>query len=287
MTMSIFTDRVKSSFDVSIGTSLALESVSDKGGTPYDPTRVIPEKISLDKYSSIWFNISTLMRNLIGALPADTDIPKINSLEASRVLEQELENISDICKAENPYINVVHYVCDYSSVVGPNSAAQIRVAATKKQLEYQKLHNSTIQKLLNAYHTRGADIPVFKRYLKPPRAKAETALIVTHQAYDLLSNTKFDTLDLLESHTGVRKTKKDYYTKFYNGKELATIPFIEVMLKFYGDSHLFKPMQFKARQTVLELSKAKKWSWATTSDKVIQDLSLQPDKWLYETIRNL
>lgn len=287
MAMSVFTDRVKSSFDVSIGTSLALESVSDKGGAPYDPSRVIPEMISLDKYSSIWFNISTLMRNLIGALPTDIDITKINPVDASRVLEQELSNITEICKAENPNINVVYYVCDYSTVIGPNSAAQLRVAATKNQLVYKKLHDSTIQKLLNTYHTRGEDIPIFKRYLKPPRAKAETALIVTHQAYDLLSHTRFDTLDLLESHTGVRKTKKDYYTKFYNGKELATIPFIEVMLKFYGDNHLFKPMKFKARQAVLELSKTKRWSWATTSDKVMQDLSLQPDKWMYETIRNL
>ena len=60
-------ERNISSFDISIATGLALESLLDPTGKRYDDARVVPNKVDLSVYNEVWFNLHTLARNAISS----------------------------------------------------------------------------------------------------------------------------------------------------------------------------------------------------------------------------
>ncbi len=71
MRKNLLLQRTVSGFPLSIGTGLALESILEPVQEVYDPQRVVPEKIKLNKYDAIWFNIDTLVRNIVGSVPTE------------------------------------------------------------------------------------------------------------------------------------------------------------------------------------------------------------------------
>ena len=97
---------------------------------------------------------------------------------------------------------------------------------------------------------------------------------MTHYAYDLLSNKDFKTLDLLESHTGVLKSKALWYTKFSDHKDSVRIPFNELFLQVFGDSTIFHPHDRKLRLEILAIADKYNWSFATTKDRIHLGLSM-------------
>ena len=199
---------------------------------------------------------------------------------------QEADNIEDIIKQDtHSKLSVKFYTSNYKTLGGLASKAIFRIPNTEKQIAYFKLHDKAIQQALSIRHSRSEDIHVFTNKITPD--KRVDALILTHVAYDLLCWPKFDKLDLIESHTGLLKSRNLWYTKFYQSEDLACIPFIEIMLKFYGDNHSFRPFPIAARKSVLELAIQKRWHWATTEAKVKQDLGSLRDHYLGDTIKNL
>lgn len=64
--------RTVSAFPLSVGTSLALESVFNGVQEPIDPNRVIPQKVEINNYDAFWINVGTLFRNLYNALNKDS-----------------------------------------------------------------------------------------------------------------------------------------------------------------------------------------------------------------------
>ena len=266
--MSILSERTVSAFPVSIGTSLALESVSDKGGKPYDPDRKIPQMLDLNLWDQFWINISTLFRNLVGALP-QVDTKRLDPEECKSALLTEMDIIEALVREESSTCQVIWYASNYTRLLTLSSKAMLRLPSTEKQKSYTKLHNSVLQLIINHRETEQRPIRVFANKIVP--ANRVKALILTHMPYDLVNFSKFRELDLLESHTGVLKPRSDWYTKLYDSDELVAIPFSERTLKFFGDHQLFRPFPKKARKQIIDLAKECHWLWSTTDSKVLAD----------------
>ena len=269
MSSEILAGRATSAFPVSIGTSLSLESISDSGGAPYDPDRQIPQKINIRDYDSFWINLSTLFRNLYSAVPR-SDIQSARPEDCADAMLQEMQFIDGLIQAESVSLTKTHYyVCSYKTVKQRYPKANVRGVITDNQIAYKLKHDKTIQLVLNMYHDQ-TKLEITDMDLKP--VHYPTTLILTHQAHDLLSHPKFKRLDLLESFTGKLKKKNLWYTKYSNGEHLGMMPFDRVLMQVFGDSDLFHPMSIKLRNDIIELAKAKHWTFATTKDKIHADI---------------
>lgn len=250
-------DRVKGQFPLSIATSLAIESAL--GMHPDLPTP--PEKPIL-RYDEIWINLRTLFRNLLGACPKGV-AETMTVPEMVWGMLDEMDVIPDVLKhfMDKRAPKVVYYFSHYKGLERKYPKAILRTDTTAKQQDYTKLLTATMAHLIEN------DSDKFRTYdLKITDGSPQSRVaIVTSHAYDLLSANQFQKLTLLESHTGKFKSSSSWHSKYYQGKDLAHIPFREDFLQVYGDSELFSPMEKKLRIALLEVATRRKWSSVTTS----------------------
>lgn len=253
-----------SGFPISIGTSLALESIFRPQQAPYDPQRKIPQHINLRNYHTFWVNVTTLYRNMVGAL--NKDVYKTASAEeVCATLEGEIETINllfqnegqNVCKPEYYYGTYE----DLKSEKAPGFG--LREASTLSQKHYQGLCEATLkllEKRTDALHR-------FKGPVRP--ARRDNALILTHQPYDLVEWGRFSSLELLESNTGVLKKRSLWNTKYnpMSGQSFSHLPFNRKLLLIFGDRYLIKPI-IPLRKLVLDVAESSKWTPATTEEKV-------------------
>lgn len=267
--MAIITDalaqRTTSAYPVSIGTSLALESIGKGPLQPYDPDREIPQHIDLTQYDQVWINVLTLFRNIIGAMPSDA-ILKVSATDVMMTLEFEADLINRLVHDESHgRAKAVFYVCKYADLKKVHPYAKLRVDSTERQ----RMYTLTMENCINAFMKGtelGSRVRVYERSLRPP--EKHKTLIFTHYAYDLLSAKRFETLDLLESHTGVLKKESARYTKLHGGKDLPRIPFRVCFMQVFGDSQTFHPWPILSRKAVLKLAEDYKWTTHTTNDRL-------------------
>lgn len=275
--LDVLNERAMSSYPVSIGTSLALESFEIGPNEPYDKERLIPNKVNLSDYNYFYINVQTLYRNMVGA---------VNSLQSDKlmiddkyfILHQEIERIKDIVNyISKGNIKPTFYFSRYKDMdkIYPN--AIIRKPTTEKQIIYNTDMVITVEHVLKDFK----EIEVFNREFKPnTRSKV---LIMTHYPFDLLEYNKFDKFDLLESHTGVLKTPSMFYTKLLNGKDLNRIQFNNLSIQVFGDKETFSPMSIKIKKIILDLADKYNWTQATTKDRFFYSINTIEDT----DIRNL
>lgn len=275
--LDVLNERAMSSYPVSIGTSLALESFELGPNEPYDKERQIPNKVNLSDYNYFYINVHTLYRNMVGA---------VNSLQSDKlmiddkyfILHQEIERIKDIVNyISKGNIKLVFYFSRYKDMdkVYPN--AILRKPTTEKQIIYNTDMIVTVEHVLKDF----PEIEVFNREFKPNiRSKV---LIMTHYPFDLLEYKNFDKFDLLESHTGVLKTPSMFYTKLLNGKDLNRIQFNNLSIQVFGDKETFSPMSIKIKKLILDLAEKYNWTQATTKDRFFYCINTIED----QEIRNL
>lgn len=270
---SSFMNRNTSSFPISIGTSLALESIFLPRTTPYDSTRRIPNEILLSEYDEIWFNVSTLFRNLRGSVVSNV-IKQTDYKEMTDWLIVDMANIMDLFLREGKGMcRVYFYTSNYKALKSKYSGSKVvafREKVTAIQKFDAKLESDTTKELLKRYPK---DIVQFDSKIIPGGVSSR-ALIMTHIPYDLCSYNKFAKLDLLESHTGILKTKRDWASKFnvYETERQLWLPFLEKILLIFGDPYLIKPMLPGIRGEVIRIGRISKWTPMTTLDKVNMDL---------------
>lgn len=244
--------RTMSGFPVSIGTSLALESLFEPVQKPYDESRIIPEMIDLSNYDVVLFNISTLLRNIVGSIPY-SEVGSITPYEYKEVLLDEILYLEGLfgmldCTMQ-PYIN------KYDKVLSMYDETTLRAQNASKQ-RYTTNVIDLVQNDLKLID----DILVFNGDLavtgEAPNIKA---IIITHIPYDLLSYRKFNKLDLLETHTGILKTRKDWYTKYFPvpDTDMSFLPFSKELLPILGDHVMFKPAYVGYRKALVSHLQAK------------------------------
>jgi len=278
-------NREISAFPLSIGTSLALESVFTGRLPPYDPDREIPNQVNLSNYNICFINISTLHRNILGSVSKDVKL-QANADDFFEVINQEIDIIQSLFKIEGGGVATpIFYIMNYDGVVTKTNTDMVQLRMDRTDI--QKHEKTVLIKTMHKFNNQNG-IEVFKDYIKAPQQTR--ALIMSHVPWDLLSHEKMSRLDLLESHTGKLKPRYEWNSKYYpfGDRDMTHLPFIKKLLLIFGDKILIQPSLTKIRQIVYDISVKRSWTSMTTKAKIDMDLSIDiQDRDLVKTISQL
>lgn len=294
MVTDALSNRTMSAYPLSVGTSLAFESIFETTNLSIDPLRIIPQKVNIAAYSEFWINVSTLFRNMMGSLGKEQSL-RVNSTDLKDALINEIDVIQSLIQNEGgSRIKPVFYVCEYEKLQSKQSKyVVLRQDTTVGQKINTALRNQAIKMLLKELGTSDnlrvydSELGTLNKDVSGALQLKTNALILSHVPYDLTSYDQFTKLDLIESHTGVLKTRAQWHTKYLDGKNLPMIPFLKGLMPVFGDTETFRPIDIKARQDVIALAKEFKWSALTTRDKVIFNLDFMKNKYLALIIKDM
>lgn len=264
-------NRAMSSFPISIGTSLALESIFNPMMSPYDPNREIPNRVELKNYQSMFFNLSTMFRNLQGSMDKDTFLDS-DPKELLDVLQYEIDVIKELFNIEgNGITKPEFYICTYETYY--TKAKYQNVQFRKDITDFQKIYTFKLTTTLNELLKNNKEFKKFDIYVT---SNDKNALILSHMPCDLLSHKNFNRLDLLESHTGKLKHRYQWSTKYLPTTvgDLTNFPFMRKFLMVFGDKILIKPADIRLRKQLVEIANKRRWTPMTTLEKVNLDLEL-------------
>lgn len=258
-------DRTTSAFPISIGTSLALESLFPGRQEPYDQKRVIPERIDVSDYQECWINLETMIRNISGS------VNSVRYLECTvnhilDILREEMEVIESIFQIEGHGLcKPIFYFCSYKSL---KKKYEGKIRFRNSHTVYQKNYDYKLKQVLKMIDKETDSIFSLDSEIKP--VKKVSSIIITHIPYDLVSYNNFTKLDLLESHTGILKKKTHWNTKYapIGKQDLSHLPFHRELLLIFGDKYLIEPHERQLRMTIYDISIKDKWTPFTTMDKI-------------------
>lgn len=266
---SIITDRTTTSFGVSIGTGLLLESLFTPTTERYDPDRVIPPHVDPFKYHHYCINVYTLMRNLLNSLKVTVTLGEVDTkVLAELVVEEILTEIrilqSLASSVELPEDWLVVYIPTYVKLV-----QQFNV---NKDIKLKQIQNMlSMFQLYSPYLDRISLSNVMKLNSNKLPSIYHNSLITTHFTLDLLNSNY---LTLIESHTGIIKDNHTWYTKYHPvGKEdLSRLPMSDIVLYILGDHTLVRGLGITVKKELLRVAEDKNWTYRTTRDKIVSNL---------------
>lgn len=267
-------ERAVSGFPVSIGTSLALESLFNPIQTPYDPERKIPNRADLEKTDTCWFNITTMFRNLVGAIDKSVYL-KARAEDFGATLLEEMGVIEGLFSQFSPHCRPVFYYSTYDDLRKAIASKRIiGVFLREPNTENQKYYQNLLLNAIKYIDKHTESVLKFNDAVRPKRY--ENAIILTHQPYDLVDFMQFRDVELLESNTGVLKPRFQWNTKYhpFGEKSLHHLPFNRKLLLCMGDKSLIKPGPLPLRKQILETSLNRHWTPTTTLDKINLELGL-------------
>ncbi len=228
-----------SGFPVSMGTGLALETILEPVQSLYDEAREVDKLNDTSDYSIYAFNVSTILRNLISNFKFNEliGLPKKDFLDT---LIEEVDFIRSHFEAMG--LGCKFYIHTYNYVKS-TYPTKLRKPNTEAQHTVDMINSYCLNHL-----KKDDDIHVFDKDVR--FGKEERCLIMTHVPFDLLSYSKFSNLDLLESHTGKIKSRKNWNTKYLPVPDcdMSVLPFMEYLLSTFGDHVMFKPDPINKRQ---------------------------------------
>jgi hypothetical protein len=267
--------RTVGQYPISIATSLALESAC--GIHPEIKVASPP----ILKYEQLWVNVRTLFRNFLGALDK-TAVKGVQAPEIAETLAGEMDYIRSIVQdVTGGRCQVVFYVSNYNGLDRRFKHAVLRMDSTDRQKEYTLIQKQTIERLLKT----NPEIKGFELKIKPTHPVR--AMIITHYAYDLSAHDEFTKLVLVESHTGAIKEFAQWYTKYYDGKELSMIPFREDFLQIFGDAETFRPFDPKLRKELIAIATKYNWTAVTTKAKILYGVDTLQNPFYKATVRDM
>lgn len=270
-TLELFPSMTSSGFPLSMGTSLAMESVFRPTEPVYDQERKIPNQVRLELYDSMWFNIATLYRNITSAISKE-DLAGATPQKVAQVIMNEVDVLNQLFNSHaGPSVVPKYYYSHYKELKAISAPGfSLRPRTTESQKFLDNLYEGTLKILNDATDS----IVVFKDAPKPDRY--EKSLILTHHAYDLIHHDKFDVLELLESNTGVLKSRARWNTKYtaMAGEDLSFLPFNRKILLLFGDRVQIAPYPAKLRKSILEIGRKAEWNPMTTIDRVAMTIQL-------------
>lgn len=264
---------------LSIGTSLAMETLKPDGA-----------------YGGLWINTRTMYRNIYDALDGEDRkkmVSQINQDKSGRfvrdvtaafvdTLEEELHRILQYGQGKLDKVTLYHR--EYADLLQRFPAAVLATPNTPLQKSYHFLMNNVIDEVLRRPIGQHIDFD------KGSQLKGEPikALVLSHYPLDLLSQTAFTKLRLIESYSGAIKSKSQWNTKLTDGKLYPRIPFNEFTIQVFGDRNiLFMRYPKAVREAILELAEKFKWTSMTTTEKIHQNIAWMNDKYLAEQLKRL
>lgn len=263
-------ERVLSSFGVSIGTGLALESLFEPTTERYDINREIPNKIDVNKYRYHYYNVFTLMRNIISSLVTKYSNVDEMFMDDSllQVLIEELYVIESLYSGSKcePILFIPDYTMLYKKM---NVGKENTDSLVTKEYMVRSYVTGYIKRNKYKFPIR----TIFGTYKLIP--SIERCMILTHIPVDLLNVDKVSRLELLESNTGKIKGRSEWYSKYHKiGKNPMNIfPYIEELVYILGDGHIVLPMGLVTRRSLYQIASDSKWTSHTGHMKVVNDLN--------------
>lgn len=261
--------RLMSGFPLSIGTGLAMESLFQPRTDVYDDDRPPVEPINPRLYSEFWVNVETLYRNMVASVdkgPAESTPASVYAKE----LAVEMEIIKDLFANEGGGVcTPVFYICSYQKL-SRDKNVKLRGDKTPGQRAYAQKFAEIVKIMQRDY----SGVKLLDSEIAP--LVRNTSLVMTHNLWDLLSEPNFFILDLLESNTGKLKKKPQWGGKYYplSTKTMDHLPFMEKLLKIFGDRNQIVMNEIKLRELVYKISIDRKWTPATTKETVMYHFSL-------------
>jgi hypothetical protein len=194
-------------------------------------------------------------------------------MEIAYAIAQEMDVIQSLFLNEGKNTcRPIFYFCTYKTLTTrSHPEVRFREAKAPGLKLYKDIHNEVISILLKEYKDF---IRVFDSEIKPDLSTR--TLVLTSIAYDLLSYTSFKNLELLESHTGMIKSRKDWWSKYYpiGTKDISHFPFLKRLLLVLGDKHLIAQQVMGMRNTIYDVSIKRNWTNMTTDEKVRMNIKL-------------
>lgn len=271
----ILTNRTTTSFGVSIGTGLMLESVFKPTHERYDTERVIPIRVDLKNYDGWLINGYTLLRNIVTACKEPIEVDTLTSKNIERIMEEietEWAIIQSLLLSNNLDENfIMLFVPKYEKLIK-------RFNIAKDTSVKYITNNETIHKLFRQPLMSTSE-QIAKLTTVEDKVVASYAgfkyLLTSHYTLDLLQSNKWT---LLESHTGVLKDSHLWYTKYhaFGNNDLSHLPMVDILLFMLGDDQLVVGMPRKIKSELYKISIEKKWTFRTTRDKIKSDLNANP-----------
>lgn len=271
MANEVFTleSREKGQLPISIASSLAIESALGIMESE-DPAYKKPVTPPILEYDTLWVNLRTLFRNLHGSL-ARAEADKIHIDNYINALHVECLTIqAAVNEASRGQCNVVFYGATHKSISSFFPRAQFKDDRTPIQHAFTASERGAIEGLRKVWQQtqdftfEGADV-----YLKS-EGRGNKLLLMTHVTVDLVLTKGFNTVTLLESHTGAIKGPKLWYTKLKGGEEMKRIPFDRATLQLFGDkAGTFVPYPKNVRDVVLKIAEEHHWNQATTKGRML------------------
>lgn len=265
---------------LAIGTSFAIESslgILDKENfnsenIPSVKDRMNQEttietkgKAPISNVREIWINVRTLFRNVYNALENDIRDTITPALCMDAVVN-EMNQINNIYRHYNFPVKVIFYVCSHRGMDKIFPKAIHKGVNTDKQKRYLELEQHVAFYSIEKFNT-------IKKFDVKFKGTFPKALIITHVSVDLLWKSCFESLVLLESHTGTFKKFDEWNSKLTNGKNMPFMPFNYFTIQVYGDNGLyFSPFTHGMKNTVTELATSRRWTPITSRDKIIADI---------------
>jgi hypothetical protein len=253
---------------ISIATAQAIES-----SLGVLPDNEVPKAPILNA-DSLWVNVRTLYRNLMGSIERDQRDGLVPDDLAEAIINEMQIIEAAISQGSNGLCNVVYYVCSYDAVPRRFPHANHKNPNTdnaKYAWNMEQLTMKAIADLQPAHDLRQFDLDFDK--------EESRVFIITHYPVDLLNRYMFRTLTLVESHTGTLKSPARWYTKLGTGpsKELYNIPFDRMTLQLFGDGVLFSPHPIKIRRFLMGIAEKYKWSSISTKALVMAGIKAEKD----------
>lgn len=272
--MSVSTlDRKLGFYSSSIGTSLAFEKITYTGeheslaAGGFGPPPIT-------KIGCLWVNLRTLVRNAIEAYNTG-DQGTLTVENIIETVEEDWASIRTLMSKEASHAELKLYVCTYHSLDTKFPLAKFRQRESDRMKLFTEIENGVLE-----HFTKQEDsgLLVFDWRLN---GSSDTTLL-THYPLDLTSYYQFPDLQLLESHTGAIKTRKDWQSKLNKKKEINCIPFNITTLQIFGDSHMFAPQDLTIRKALIRIGEKRSWNALTAYSKMREDVKLEYEPFLLE-----
>jgi len=278
--MDAISNREVGQLPVSIGSSLALEGAF---GILEDHPNSNP---LINQVDVLYVNLRTLVRNLVGAIEAD-NLSHIYPEDLAYALVNEITVIEQaVARVTQGRVQTQVYLCNYRTVPKRFPHAILKTANTERQKLAALREENAITELLSLLQ-QGSPIRLLETDIDL-ESDARRVLMMTSYAVDLLQRYRFNSLTLLESHTGATKPPALWHTKLSNGKELSNIPFDRMTIQFFGDnSNLFTAFPIKYRRVMLGIATKNRWTSMTTKDYILSCVKQAYEPELEKLVLNL
>lgn len=250
----------------SIGTARAIESLFGIGDDFPEPRH--------KHIDQLWVSLRTLVRNAYEAYSTEERKFILDDTLVEDVMLDINVIESMVSSRSDGRIELVVYLCSYSSLSKKYPMAKIRQANTELQKGRLLIENAALNEIMQSSHNfdlRSFDIDF-------TGSTAPRSAMITHLPVDLLNQYHFKSLYLLESHSGGFKNRLEWHTRLFGiGGESSHIPFNKAMLQLFGDSNMFSPMPIKLRRYIIDLATRRKWTPNTSKDYIMKCIEDERD----------